>query len=147
MFYGEYRHTIDDKGRLFIPSKFRVTLKEKFIEKFFVTRGLDKCLFVFTENEWNILTQKFKDHPITQKNLRSFARLFFSGAYEAACDKQGRIILPTTLTDYAQIEKDVTVIGVSNRFEIWDEKTWSIFSKESLQSYEKIAEELVNLGI
>ncbi len=147
MFYGEYRHTIDEKSRLFIPSKFRITLKEKFIEKFYVTRGLDKCLFVFTENEWNVLTQKFKELPITQKNLRSFARLFFSGAYEATCDKQGRIIVPANLTEYAGIQKDVLVIGVSNRFEIWDQKTWESFSKDSLDSYEKIAEELVNLGI
>ncbi len=147
MFYGEYRHTIDEKGRLFIPSKFRTTLKEKFIDRFFVTRGLDRCLFVFTENEWNVLTQKFKELPITQKNLRSFARLFFSGAFEAACDKQGRIILPGNLMQYASIQKDVTVIGVSNRFEIWDEKIWGGFSKDSLHSYEKIAEELVNLGI
>ena len=147
MFYGEYRHTIDEKGRLFIPSKFRVTLKEKFIEKFFVRRGLDQCLFVFTENEWNALTQKFKELPITQKNLRSFARLFFSGAFEATCDKQGRIIVPGNLIEYAQIRKDVIVIGVSNRFEIWDEKAWAGFSKDSLHSYEKIAEELVNLGI
>ncbi len=147
MFYGEYKHILDEKGRLFIPSKFRTTLKEKSIDKFYVTRGLDRCLFVFTEQEWGTITQKFKDLPMTQKNLRSFARQFFSGAYEAACDKQGRIVLPTNLMEHAQIQKNVVVIGVSNRFEIWDETVWKNFSKDSLDSYEKIAEELVNLGI
>lgn len=147
MFYGEYNHTVDDKGRVFIPSRFRVTEKNKQIRSLYITRGLEKCLFVFTEHEWNIITQKFKDLPITQSKLRAFARLFFSGAYESACDKQGRINIPANLLEYAAIKKDVVIIGVSNRFEIWDVGTWNTFSADSLGSYEKIAEELVNLGI
>lgn len=147
MFYGEYRHNIDNKGRLIIPAKFRMVLKDKYIEKFYVTRGLERCLFVFTENDWNYLEQKFKSLPLTQATARAFSRLLFSGAYEATCDKQGRILIPNHLLQYAHITKEVLIIGVSNRIEIWDTKTWDDFSKVSINDYERIAEELVEKGI
>lgn len=147
MFYGEFRHSVDNKGRVIIPAKFRLVLKDKYIEKFYVTRGLERCLFLFTENDWNLLEQKFKNLPLTQSTARAFSRLLFSGAYEAVCDKQGRILIPSHLLQYAKITKDVLVIGVSNRIEMWDMDAWNEFSKTSLQDFERIAEELVEKGI
>lgn len=147
MFYGEYRHNIDNKGRLIIPAKFRLVLKDKYIDKFYVTRGLERCLFVFTENDWNLLEQKFKSLPLTQATARAFSRLLFSGAYEAKCDRQGRILIPNHLLKYAHITKEVLIIGVSNRIEIWDVGTWGQFSQISINDYERIAEELVERGI
>lgn len=147
MFYGEFRHSIDNKGRLIIPAKFRLVLKNKYIDKFFITRGLEKCLFVFTENEWSILEQKFKNLPLTQATARAFSRLLFSGAHEAVCDRQGRILIPNHLVEYAGITKDVLIIGVSNRIEIWDANMWGSFSNVSLADFERIAEELVEKGI
>lgn len=147
MFYGEFRHSVDNKGRVIIPARFRLVIKDQYIEKFYVTRGLERCLFLFTENDWNLLEQKFKNLPLTQSTARAFSRLLFSGAYEAACDKQGRILIPSHLLQYAKITKDVLVIGVSNRIEIWDMNTWDEFSKVSINDYERIAEELVEKGI
>lgn len=147
MFYGEYKHNIDSKGRLIIPAKFRLVLKDKYIEKFYVTRGLERCLFVFTENDWNLLEQKFKSLPLTQATARTFSRLLFSGAYEAACDRQGRILIPNHLLQYAHITKEVLIIGVSSRIEIWDSATWGEFSKVSINDFERISEELVERGI
>ncbi len=146
MFYGEYRHSIDEKGRLIIPSKFRETLKESYIEKFVVTRGLEKCLFVFTVNEWSQLQGKIKNLSLMKANARSFSRILFSGAYEAICDKQGRIIVPSHLMEYAGIKKEVVVVGVATRFEIWGTEPWDKFVNESLENYEAIAEELVDKG-
>ena len=144
MFYGEYRHSIDNKGRLIIPSKFRVTLKESYIEKFYVTRGLEKCLFVFTLNEWNQLQNKVKNLSLMKADARSFSRILFSGAYEAVCDQQGRIMLPPHLTEYASIKKNVVVVGVSTRFEIWGTESWDKFVNSSIENYESIAENLVD---
>lgn len=143
MFYGEYKHTIDRKDRLIIPAKFRQLIKENYIEKLYVTRGLDKCLFVFTEDEWKLQEQKFKSMPFTKKDSRKFNRLYFSGACEVSFDKQGRILLPQYLKDYAQIKKNVVITGVSNRFEIWDETTWKEYYKNTQSSFEDIAEGLI----
>ena len=142
MFYGEYQHTIDNKGRLIIPAKFRQISKESYVEKFFVTRGLDKCLFVFTEEEWKIQEHKFKNLPFTKKDTRKFNRLFFSGAVESSIDKQGRILVPKYLKEYAQIKRDVIVVGVSNRFEVWDQSSWNEYYNNTQSSYEEIAEDL-----
>jgi len=142
MFYGEYQHTIDTKGRLIIPAKFRQISKESYVDKFFVTRGLDKCLFVFTEEEWRAQEHKFKNLPFTKKDSRKFNRLFFSGAFEASIDKQGRILVPKYLKEYAQIKRDVIVVGVSNRFEVWDQASWNEYYNNTQSSYEEIAEDL-----
>lgn len=147
MFYGEYRHSVDNKGRVIIPAKFRLVLKDKYIEKFYVTRGLEKCLFLFTETDWNLLEQKFKNLPLTQSTARAFSRLLFSGAYEAVCDKQGRILIPSHLLQYAKITKDVLVVGVSNRIEVWDTDVWNEFSRTSIEDFERISEALVEKGI
>lgn len=142
MFYGEYEHTLDKKGRIIIPSKFREALKDHYVEKFFVTRGLDKCLFVFSEDEWKLQEQKFKNISFTRPESRRFNRMFFSGACEVLCDKQGRILLPAYLKTYAAIKRDVAIIGVSNRFEIWDLDTWRGFYSSSIDTFEDVAEKL-----
>jgi len=144
MFYGEYEHTIDRKGRIILPSKFREVFKENFVEKFYVTRGLDKCLFVFTEEEWKLTEQKFKGMSFTKADSRKFNRLFFSGAADVSCDKQGRVLLPQYLKDYAGIKRDVMVIGVSNRMEIWAKEEWRKYYDDSAPSFEKTAENLLD---
>ena len=143
MFYGEYLHSIDRKGRLILPAKFREAAKVHFIEKFFVTRGLDNCLFMFSEEEWRVQESKFKAIPFTKAESRKFNRLYFSGAAEINFDTQGRILLPLYLKDFAQIKKDVVVVGVSNRIEIWAKDKWVEFYGNSRQSFEAIAEKLI----
>lgn len=145
MFYGEYNHTIDRKGRLILPARFRDICKEQGIEKFFITRGLDKCIFMFTEEEWRSQEQKFKTMPFTKQESRNFNRLFFSGAADVAPDRQGRFIMPQYLKDYASIKRDVIIVGISNRIEIWNLTTWKEFYSNSSSSFEQIAESLINL--
>ncbi|MEI6831483.1 MAG: division/cell wall cluster transcriptional repressor MraZ [Candidatus Omnitrophota bacterium] len=145
MFYGEFEHSIDRKGRLILPAKFREVAKAQFIEKFFVTRGLDKCLFMFSEEEWRSQENKFKTMSFTKQQSRTFNRLLFSGAQEVASDKQGRILLPQYLKDFADIKKDVMIVGVSNRIEIWAKDAWNDFYKNSRQSFEEIAEKLMDV--
>lgn len=144
MFYGEYFHSIDRKGRLILPAKFRETAKSHFIEKFFVTRGLDKCLFMLSEEEWRSQENKLKSMPFTKQQSRTFNRLYFSGAVEVVFDSQGRILLPQNLKDYAEIKKDVVIVGVSSRIEIWARDKWNEFYGNSRQSYEEIAETLMD---
>jgi MraZ protein len=145
MFYGEYFHSIDRKGRLILPSKFREVAKANFIERFFVTRGLDKCLFMFSEEEWRAQESKFKAIPFTKQQARTFNRLFFSGAVDIVPDKQGRILLPQYLKDFADIKKEVVVVGVANRIEIWAKDKWQEFYGSSKQSFEEIAEKLMDI--
>ncbi len=144
MFYGEYLHSIDRKGRIILPAKFRESAKAHFIEKFFVTRGLDKCLFMFSEEEWRSQESKFKAISFTKQQARTFNRLYFSGAVEVSPDKQGRILLPQYLKDFAQIKRDVMIVGVSNRIEIWAKDKWQEFYGSSRQSFEEIAEKLMD---
>lgn len=143
MFYGEFAHSIDNKGRLILPSKIREVAKANFVEKFYVTRGLDKCLFMFSEEEWKAAEQKFKTMPFTKTDARKFNRLYFSGAVEVIADKQGRILLPTYLKDFARIKRDVVIIGVSNRVEIWAKDQWQEFYQANLESFEETAEKLI----
>ncbi len=143
MFYGEHAHTIDNKGRLIIPSKFRESFKEYDIDKLYITRGLDKCLFMFTENEWKIQEAKFKAMPFTKPESRKFNRLYFSGAAQIECDKQGRILIPKYLKDYAVIKRDVVIIGVSNRMEIWSKDSWGEYYANSKESFEDVAQNLM----
>ncbi|NLK08838.1 MAG: division/cell wall cluster transcriptional repressor MraZ [Firmicutes bacterium] len=143
MFMGEWQHTIDAKGRLIIPARFREQLGERFV----VTRGLDHCLFVYPLTEWAILEAKLKSLPLTQSDARRFVRFLFSGASECELDKQGRINLPNNLKAYAGLEKDAVIIGVSNRVEIWASQSWQTYVDEASDSYEEIAEKIVDLGI
>jgi MraZ protein len=144
MFYGEYLHSIDRKGRLILPAKFREVAKSHFIEKFFVTRGLDKCLFMFAEEEWRSQEAKLKNISFTKQEGRTFNRLYFSGAVEVEADKQGRILIPQYLKDFAEIKRDVVLVGVSNRVEIWAKDKWQEFYGNSRQSFEQIAEKLMD---
>ncbi len=144
MFYGEYFHSIDRKGRLILPAKFREVAKSHFIEKFFITRGLDMCLFMFPEEEWRTQENKFKAISFTKQQSRTFNRLYFSGAAEIVFDSQGRILLPQYLKDFAQIKKEVVIVGVSNRIEIWAKDKWEEFYGNYRQSFEEIAEKLMD---
>jgi MraZ protein len=143
LFYGEYQHTIDPKGRVIVPSRFRDGLGEKFI----LTKGLDNCLFVYSSQEWTNLETKLRALPFTDKDVRSFVRFFFAGAAECEVDKQGRILIPQNLREYAGLEKDVCVIGVSTRVEVWDKIKWEKYSGEDNVSAGKIAEKMAMLGI
>ena len=144
MFYGEYAHSLDKKGRLILPSKFREAAKTNYIEKFFLTRGLDSCLFMFTEEEWKVQEAKFKVMPFTKSQSRKFNRLYFSGAVDIVFDKQGRMLIPKYLKDFAGIRHEVMVIGVSNRIEIWDLEKWREFYNGEKGFFEKISENLLN---
>ncbi|WP_184403281.1 division/cell wall cluster transcriptional repressor MraZ [Geomicrobium halophilum] len=141
MFMGEYKHAIDEKGRLIIPSKFRDELGEQFV----ITRGMDQCVFVYPRTEWEQLEQKLKTLPFTKKDARAFTRFFFSGASEAAFDKQGRVNIPSSLREYALLERDCVVIGVSRRVEIWNQSIWEEYFAESEASFSDIAESMENL--
>ncbi len=145
MFYGEYKHSIDRKGRLIMPAKFREVCKDAGLERFYLTRGLDKCIFMFSEEEWRAQEQKFRNMSFTKQETRSFNRLFFSGAVDILPDKQGRFIVPQYLKDYATIKRDAIIIGVSNRIEIWDKKSWEEFYTNSGDTFEQIAENILNL--
>jgi MraZ protein len=140
---GEYHHTIDDKGRMIIPTKFRADLGSAFV----VTRGLDQCLFAYPEEEWKALEQKLKTLPFTKADARAFTRFFFSGACEVELDKQGRIRLPANLRDFAKLEKETVVIGVSTRIEIWCKERWQQYYADSEESFNKIAESMVDMEL
>ncbi|NMB95656.1 MAG: division/cell wall cluster transcriptional repressor MraZ [Clostridiaceae bacterium] len=143
MFYGEYQHSLDAKGRMIVPSKFREELGERFI----LTKGLDECLFAYSSEEWSNLEQKLKTLPFTDKDVRAFVRFFFAGATECELDKQGRILVPQNLRDYAKLEKDIYVIGVSTRVEIWEKNKWEEYCNGDSMSPENIAEKMAMLGI
>ena len=143
MFIGEYQHTLDAKGRMFVPSRFRDDLGDFFI----VTLGLDNCLFVFPQEEFDRLKAKLDAVSITNKDARRFARFFFARACECEMDKQGRIILPNNLREYAGLVKDVTVVGVSNRVEIWNTADWE--DEHSFENFspDELSEKLGLLGL
>ena len=146
MFYGEYIHSIDRKGRLVLPAKFRDTAKDNGIEKFYLTRGLDKCIFMFSEDEWKPQEQKFKNISFTKQEGRAFNRMFFSGAVEIVPDRQGRFIVPQYLKDFAGIKRDTMIIGVSSRIEIWDSELWKEFYANSKNGFETIAEKILDVS-
>ena len=140
---GEYQHSIDEKGRITVPAKFREELGEKFL----VTRGLDNCLFVYPMEEWKQLEAKLKALPFTRADARAFTRFFFSGATECELDKQGRVNIPASLRHHASLDKDCVVIGVSNRVEIWSRTLWESYSEESAESFNEIAEKIVDFEL
>lgn len=143
MFYGEYQHAVDPKGRVIVPAKLREGLGEKFI----VTKGLDNCLFAYSQSEWIELETKLKALPFTDKDVRAFVRFFFAGATECESDKQGRILIPQNLREYAELSKDVYIIGVSTRVEIWDKEKWEKYSNDEQVSGDNIANKMAMLGI
>ena len=143
MFMGEYQHTMDDKGRIIVPAKFRDGLGESFV----LTRGLDNCLFVYPREEWQILEGKLRELPLSRQNARAFVRFFLSGAVDCEFDKQGRISIPNNLRDHSYITKEVVIIGVANRLELWSKEKWDEYIKVAEESYEEIAETMEELGI
>ncbi|AIQ64972.1 cell division protein MraZ [Paenibacillus stellifer] len=142
MFMGEYQHSVDDKGRIIIPAKFRELLGTSFV----ATRGLDSCLFVYPMEEWAIMEQKLKSLPLMKSDARAFSRFFFSGATECQWDKQGRVTLPANLREYAKLDKDCVILGVSNRVEIWNKELWEQYFGQSEASFNVIAEKLVDFN-
>ena len=138
---GEYEHSLDAKGRLIMPAKLRQDIGDKFI----LTKGLDGCLFAFSQTEWNNFEEKLKGLPLSDKNARNFVRFFLSGATECEIDKQGRFLIPTNLRISANLEKDAIIIGVGTRIEIWNKETWEKCDEEI--SADEIAENMANLGI
>lgn len=140
---GEYQHTIDDKGRIAVPSRLREDLGERFI----VTRGLENCLFVFPMSEWELVRERLRSLSFTKSDARAFTRYLFSGAMEGEVDRQGRVLITPTLRDYAKLEKDVMVIGVSTRVEIWSKEQWEAYREKADLSYEDIAEKLAEVDL
>lgn len=143
MFIGEYKHTIDDKGRLAIPAKFRDDVARGAV----ITRGLDTCLFVYTLPQWELLAAKLSALPVSQANARAFSRLMLAGAMDVEADKQGRIVIPEYLRTYAGLGKSVVIAGLYNRLELWDEQAWMTYTTQSEQESGDIAERLTELGI
>lgn len=143
MFLGEFKHSIDPKGRMAIPAKFRSKLDGGAI----ITRGLDHCLFVFTQKEWDTLAQKLISLPLAQSGSRAFVRLMLAGAGEVEFDTQGRILIPEHLRTYARLGKNVIVTGLYNRIEIWNDAEWKAYKTKTERESDQIAEQLGELGI
>lgn len=143
MFIGEYKHTIDHKKRLAIPSKFRKGLGKKAV----VTRGIDKCLVIYPMGEWQKLAKKLENLPTSQADNRSFTRILLAGAVDVVFDKLGRILVPDYLKNYANLKRNVSILGLSNRIEIWDESAWQKYKKKTEMSVGDIAERLKELEI
>lgn len=141
MFTGEYQHTLDHKGRVIIPARLREGLGETFM----ITRGLDRCIFVYHLDEWAKVEQKVKELPLTRQDARAFTRYLFSGAAEVEMDRQGRVLIPQGLREYADIEREVMIIGVSNRVEVWSEEAWRQYTSTENLDFEAAAEKLADL--
>lgn len=143
MFIGEYTHSIDNKGRVIMPSKFRDGLGNSF----YVTKGMEGCVFVYDQNEWKRLEEKTKLLKLTSKKARQFERLFYAPARELEFDKQGRFVIPQNLREYANISSEAQIIGVSSRIEIWDKEKYEEYINDSTNSYEDIVEDFEELDI
>lgn len=143
MFIGEYQHSLDEKGRVAVPVKFRAELAQGAV----VTRGLDRCLFLYTKTSWEAVAQKLQSLPISQSKSRAFARLMLAGAMDVTPDKQGRINLPEYLQEYAGMKKKIIVAGLYDRLELWDEGAWEKYKKETEKESNEIAETLGELGV
>lgn len=139
---GEYHHNIDEKGRIVIPGKFRDQANGKLI----VTRGFEKCLYLYTENEWNKMVEKLNKLPFTKKDARTFMRNFFAGATACEFDRNGRINITSPLVSYAGLTKECVVIGVNDRMELWDESLYNAFLDENASKLEEIAENLFEVS-
>jgi len=143
VFIGEYKHNLDDKGRLAIPTKFRADLSKGAV----VTRGLDTSLFLFPKEEWDKLAEKLASLPLGQSNSRAFARLMLAGAMDVEVDKQGRVMLPEYLRVYAGLQKSVVIAGLYTRLELWDETSWNAYKSKMEEDAESVAEQLGELGV
>lgn len=142
MLIGEYRHSVDEKNRLVIPSKFREEIGNEFI----VTRGLDKCLFVYSKLEWDKIVKKLRTLPFTKKDARNFTRFFLSGACICELDRSGRVCITSPLIEYADITKDCVIIGANDRLEIWAKESWEEFMNSNEDNFAEMAENLFDSG-
>ncbi|MDD3726180.1 MAG: division/cell wall cluster transcriptional repressor MraZ [Candidatus Ratteibacteria bacterium] len=145
VYFGEFRGKVDKQGRIVIPSKMRGLLSVKQNGVVYITKGLENCLFIFSEKMWESQSTKLKDLPFTKGNPRTFTRLFFSGAFQSHIDKQGRILIPANLLNYACIQENIVIIGAGTRVEVWDEKKWNEYYEQSLKIYEDISEKLMEM--
>lgn len=143
MFIGEYHHTIDEKGRIIIPAKFREELGYNFI----ITRGIENCLYVYSKENWAKITDKLNSLPFTKKDARTFNRFFMSGATDVELDKQGRVNISSPLIDYANLSKDCVIIGTGDRLEVWSQESWESFFDSTKDSMSDIAENLFNESV
>ncbi len=143
MFIGEYSHSLDTKGRLAVPAKFRKEIARGAV----VTRGLDSCLFLYPKEEWLKLAQKLAGLPISQAKSRAFARLMLAGAMDVSVDRQGRILIPGYLRQYAQMKRQVVIAGLFNRLEIWDAEIWNKYKAQTEKNSGEIAEAMGELGV
>lgn len=141
MFMSQYNHTVDTKGRLIIPSKFREILGDEFV----VTKGMDGCLFAYANDDWKVFEEKLTSLPITNKDARKFARFFLAGAAQVEVDKQGRILLPSHLREFGELEKDVVLVGVGSRIEIWNRDKWE--NENSDDDMDSIGASMESLGL
>ncbi|HEX6246679.1 MAG TPA: division/cell wall cluster transcriptional repressor MraZ [Nocardioidaceae bacterium] len=139
MFFGTYTPRLDDKGRLFLPAKFRDELSEGLV----VTRGQERCLYVWSMEEFGKLTERMQAVPVTNKAGRDYVRMFFAGASDEKPDKQGRVTIPSMLREYASLTKECIVIGAMNRIEIWDAASWTAYSAEQEQAFADLSEEVL----
>jgi len=143
MFIGEHFHSIDDKGRVSVPSKYRQDLSDGVV----ITRGLDNCLFAYPRAEWDKIAERLSQLPLSQKKSRAFTRLMLAGAWDAEIDSQGRVMIPEYLRQYAGLKKHITLAGLYNRIEIWDEDNWQAYKHTTEAASEEIAEGMADLGI
>lgn len=143
MLNGEFNHSIDAKGRLIIPSKFRESLGEHFV----ITKGMDGCLFVYPDDEWSAFEEKLRELPLTNKKARDFKRFFLGSAVDGELDKQGRVLISSALRAYAGLEKEVVLAGVLDKIEIWDKKAWDAHSEEVEADIDDIASDMEDLGL
>ena len=142
MFIGEFQHNLDSKGRITLPSKFRRELGNIF----YITKGMDNCLFVFSEPEWNKIDEKISGLKLSSRESRGLARLFYAGAIDTSLDKNGRVLLPQTLRDYANLKKEAIIIGVSSRVEIWDKESWEKYNNDENLNYDILTEKMTDVN-
>ena len=143
MFVGEFQHTLDPKGRLILPAKFREALSDGLV----MTKGFENCIFIFSRAEWPKVEDKLRSLALLKKQARMLSRFFFSGTSEEVPDRQGRVLVPQNLREHAELEKEIVVIGVANRLEVWSKANWERYSSEAKGSYEETAEELADIDL
>ncbi len=145
VYFGEFRGKTDQQGRIVIPAKLRTLISSGKNSLVYLIKGLENCLFLFSEKEWTNQSTKLKELPFTKGDPRTFTRLFFSGAFQSSVDKQGRILIPANLLEYAGIRENIVIIGAGTRIELWDEDKWNEYYSNSLKTYEEISEKLMEL--
>lgn len=143
MFIGEFNHTVDMKGRVSLPARFRDELSSNF----YITKGMEGCLFIYDEREWTAMDEKIKKLRLTSKAARNFSRQFYGQADQVSCDRQGRFLIPPTLRTYAGIQKEVVILGVSNRIEVWAKDQWETYNEQESMDFDELTDKLDDLDV